>query len=107
MMARGFLYRLAFGGQCRRRFALMVRDHLRDMPMPKVTVRNARLLRYLGFTIGNATDTTYLARADCRIDVMRLPAGARAIGTSQPVREVRMSVLSWARVAWWRLAGKL
>jgi hypothetical protein len=95
------------GGRRRRRIAHAVREFARTLPAPHVTVRNARLLRLLGFTVGDATGTIHLARADCRVDVMRLPAAARPIGTGQPVREVTMSVLSWARVACWRLVGKL
>lgn len=104
---RALLRWLAYGGPRRRRLARIARERLHELPLPQVTVRSPRLLRLMGFTVGDARDTTYLARADCRIDVMRLPAGARPIGTGQPVRHVTMSVLSWARVAWWRLAGKL
>jgi hypothetical protein len=103
----GLLSWMLFGGPRRRRLVRIARERLVELPVPQVTVRNPRLLRLMGFAVGDIGDTTYLARADCRIDVMRMPAGARAIGTGQPVRQVTMSVLSWARVAWWRLAGKL
>ena len=96
-----------YGGPRRRRLARIARERVRKVPLPQVTVRSPRLLRLMGFTVGDANDTTYLARVDCRIDVMRLPAGARPIGTGQPVRQVTMSVLSWVRVAGWRLVGKL
>jgi hypothetical protein len=104
---RALLRRLAFGGPRRRRLARLARERLREVPVPQLTVRSPRLLRLMGFTVGDARDTTYLARAGCRIDIMRMPAPARPIGTGRPVRQVRMSVLSWAQVACWRLAGKL
>jgi hypothetical protein len=104
---RKALHRFLFGGYRRRRAALAVLEAVRKVPVPQVTVRAAWILRLMGFTIGDSIEQTYLARADCRIDVMRLPAGARAIGTGQPVRQARMSLISWARVLRWRLLGKL
>ena len=102
-----FVNRLLFGGYRRRRIALVARDLLRKLPMPQVTVRREWILRLVGFTIGDSTEQTYLTRADCRVDMMRIPAGARAIGTGQPVRQAKMSLLSWVRVLRWRLLGKL
>jgi len=77
------------------------------LPVPQATVRSAWLLRLAGFTVGDATKRSYVARADCRVDVMRLPPPARAIVTGQPVRQARMSLISWARVLLWRLTGKI
>jgi hypothetical protein len=102
-----FVNKLLFGGYRRRRIALMARDMVRKLPMPQVTVRRPWVLRVMGFTIGDSIEQTYLTRADCRVDMMRLPVGARAIGTGQPVRQATMSPLSWVRVLRWRLLGRL
>ena len=107
MSTRDLLRRLAYGGPLRRRVMRIARERARDAPVPQVTVRAAWFLRLAGFRVGNAGDKVYLARPDCRVDVMRLPPGARAIATGQPVRQVRMSVLSWARVLAWRVSGRI
>jgi hypothetical protein len=79
----------------------------RKLRVPQATVRAAWLLRLAGFTVGNPATGKFIARADCRIDVMRLPPAARSIVTGQPVRQARMPLVSWARVFLWRLAGRL
>ena len=107
MSMRALLRRLAFGGPRRRRLMRIARERARKVPLPHATVRSAWLLRLAGFTVGDATQGRYVARTDCRIDVMRLPPGARAIGTGQPVRHARMSLVSWARVLLWRLTGRI
>ncbi len=73
----------------------------------KVTVRTPRMLRLAGFTVGVASRRVFVARRDCGVDVMRLPAGARALATGQPVEAVSLSPLGWTRVAFWRLTGRL
>jgi hypothetical protein len=102
---RAPLCRLAHGRL--RRLKRIARAVARTMPVPRVTVRAGWLLRLAGFTVGDAAQRTYVACPGCRIDVMRLPPGARAIATGQPVRQVRMSLVSWARVLLWRLTGRL
>jgi|HubBroStandDraft_6_1064221.scaffolds.fasta_scaffold92833_3 hypothetical protein len=104
---RGLLHRLARGGPRRRRLVRLARDIALAVPVPHLTVRAAWLLRRVGFTVGDATRRGYVARRDCRIDVMRLPPGARAIATGQPVRHARMSLISWACVLLWRLTGRI
>jgi hypothetical protein len=73
----------------------------------KIKVRAPRLLRLVGFTVGEKSKNVFVARRDCRLDVMRLPAGARALATGQPVEAVSLSPLGWARVLFWRLTGRL
>jgi hypothetical protein len=73
----------------------------------QMTVRAPGLLRRVGFAIGRAGEDTFVARRDCSIDVMRLPAGARALATGQPVEAVSLSPIGWARVLYWRLTGRL
>jgi hypothetical protein len=73
----------------------------------KITVRGPRLLRFAGFTVGGTRKGVFVARRDCGVDVMRLPAGARALATGQPVEAVSLTPLGWARVLLWRLAGRL
>jgi hypothetical protein len=73
----------------------------------EVTIRNPWILRLAGFAVGSSTMSSYVTRARCRIDIMRLPPAARALGTGQPVRQATMPLRSWARVLLWRLAGRL
>jgi len=73
----------------------------------KITVRAPRLLRLAGFTVGGANKGVFVARRDCGVDVMRLPAGARALATGQPVEAVSLSPLGWMRVLFWRVSGRL
>lgn len=107
MRMRALLRRLAVGGPRRRRLLRFARERARKLPVPQATVRSALLLRLAGFTVGDAVERAYVARASCRIDVMRLPPAARAIATGQPVRQVRMSLISWACVLLWRLTGRI
>ena len=104
---RALLRRLAYGGPRRRRLTRFVRERARSLPVPQATVRSAWLLRLAGFAVGEATQRGYVARRDCHVDVMRLPPDARAIATGQPVRQVRMSLVSWVRVLLWRLTGRI
>jgi hypothetical protein len=67
-------------------------------------VRSPLALRLLGFTVGApAPGAIYVARKDCRVNAMRIPPGARALGTGAPVRNVALSLRSWSRVLLWRL----
>jgi hypothetical protein len=73
----------------------------------KITVQAPSMLRFVGFTVGKPGADVFVARRDCRVDVMRLPAGARTLATGQPVEAVSLSPLGWMRVLFWRLTGRL
>jgi hypothetical protein len=74
----------------------------------KITVRAPGLLRLAGFAVGPPKKKrAFVARRDCRVDVMHLPAGARSLATGQPVEAVSLSPLGWTRVVILRLAGRL
>jgi hypothetical protein len=105
---RALLFRLARRGPQRwPGLVRRARDIAGAVPASHPTARSRWLLRLAGFTVGDPKRRGYVARRDCRIDVMRLPPQARAIATGQPVREVRMSLISWARVLLWRLTGRI
>jgi hypothetical protein len=101
------LLHLTHGGPRRRRLMRKARGLARAAPLPHVTLRAPWLLRLAGFTVGDAGERIYVARNDFPRDVMAPPEGARAIATGAPVRQVRMSLLSWAWVLLWRLVGRL
>jgi hypothetical protein len=76
----------------------------RFMDQLSVTLRNGALLRAFGFRVGKSgADDFYTVRPRCRISVMRIPPGARALATGQPVEAVTLSLRSWSRLLLWRL----